>query len=514
MIKLNELIKSLTILKSVNEKELDVSGISYHSQKVSPGHIFVCIRGYKMDGHKYLSEAVTNGAIVAIVEELQENITIPQYVVKNSRKALSQLASVFYGQPSKDITMIGITATNGKTTTSYLINSILENHGLKTGLIGTVIIKMDDVTMPSQLTTPESLDLQMYLRQMSDKNVTHVCMEVSSMALETSRVDDIDFDIVTFNNVSREHIDSHGSFEKYFEAKSSLIRNAGPTKLAVLNLDCPYSSSLINQTKAQVVTFGIESQNGDFLCKNIDLTTGRAKFTVEILKPFIVKDTQYVPAQFDIELSVPGYHSVYNSMVAIIVALVSGVSIKTIQEGLKMFKGVERRFEFIFEDDIKIIDDHFANVGNINVTLETLKFMDYNKLHIVYAIRGERGSVVNRENSEAIVDWASKLGINEIIATKSKSHVTDKDRVTDSELLAFQEVISKAGIETHLYDELPEAISHALANVKPGDLILLAGCQGMDYGAQIILEKLHKIRPDLVEEKLFFPLKNRVAGIL
>lgn len=499
MVRLENLLNSIQIKKSYNEKDLNIDGISYHSKKVTKGHLFVCIKGYKTDGHKYLPQAVENGAVAAIVEEFQEGISIPQYVVENSRIALARLGAAFYNNPSKKMKMIGITATNGKTTTSFMTNAMLENEGLKTGLIGTVLIKMDDYCTPAELTTPESLDLQYYLNQMVDKHVSHATMEVSSAALETYRVEDVDYDIVTLNNISREHIDSHGSFEKYFEAKSSLIRNASEKSVAVLNLDCPYSASLIDKTKAQVITFGVNSREGHIACKNLDLTTGRAKFLLEILKPFEINGTSYEPTEFEVQLSVPGLHSVYNSMVAITIALLCGISISTIQKTLKTFSGVERRFQFIFEEDIKIIDDHFANSGNIDVTLETLKYMDYEKLHVVYAIRGERGPTVNRENAETIVKWASKLGLNEITATKSVSHVTSKDRVTDEELQAFQEVMDKAKIKVNLYDELPDSISHAISNAKTGDLILLAGCQGMDFGAEIALKQIAVIKDNLKE---------------
>lgn len=510
--KLAELLHAIDVQNVFNDKEQMISGVSYHSQKVSNGDLFVCVRGLKADGHIYLPQAVANGAVAAVVEEFQQEVNIPQYVVKDSRLALARLGAAFYDNPSKKMKMIGITATNGKTTTSYMTNAILENEGFKTGLIGTVSIKIDDTSIPSELTTPESLDLQYYLKQMVDCAVSHVSMEVSSQALEMHRVEEVDYDIVTLNNVSREHIDSHGSFEKYFEVKSSLIRNASEKSFAVLNLDDPYSASLVDKTKAQVITFGVNSKEGHIYCKNLDLTTGRGKFTVEILRSFKVNDTEYIPGEFEIELSVPGLHSVYNSMVAITVALLSGVSVSTIQETLKNFAGVERRFEFIFEDDIKIIDDHFANTGNINVTLQTLKYMDYQKLHLVYAIRGERGPTVNRENAETIVSWASKLGFNEIIATKSVSHVTAKDKVTDEELKVFEKVMDEANIKVNLYDELPEAIALALAKAKAGDLILLAGCQGMDHGAEIALHQLEKIKHNFSKEKLFLPLRNRVSG--
>ena len=142
-------------------------------------------------------------------------------------------------------------------------------------MLGTVSIKTDDYFIPSELTTPESLDLQYYLNEMVNKNVSHVTMEVSSSGLELHRVEKVDYDIVTLNNISREHIDFHGSFEKYFEFKSGFIKNAGEESTAILNLDCPYSASLVNKTKAQVITFGLNNKNGHIICKDLDLTTGR-----------------------------------------------------------------------------------------------------------------------------------------------------------------------------------------------------------------------------------------------
>ena len=514
MVKLYELLQSIQILEAWNEKDININGIKYNSKTVTPGNIFVCIKGFKTDGHAYILDAVENGAVALIVEDFQEGWDIPQFRVECGRQALSALSDQFYGNPSEGMKIIGITGTNGKTTTSFMSNAILESHGLKTGLVGSVMVKIDDFSEPSKLTTPESMDLQHYIARMRDKKVTHLTMEVSSSALELHRVKNVDFDIVTFNNISREHIDLHGSFEKYFNSKASLIRMAGPDKWAILNIDCPYSASLVKDTRAKLITFGIENSNGHLWCRNLDLSTGRAKFIVEIRKPFRVGKIEYKPSQFDIELLTPGYHSVYNSMVAIIVGLLCGVPIHTIQESLKTFIGVERRFEIIFEDDFIIIDDHFANSGNIDVTLGTLERMDYKKLKLVYAIRGSRGPIVNRENAETIVKWASRIGISEIIVTKSQSHVTDKDKVTDKELEVFQKVIYAAGIKIHLYEELNEAIAHALSHAERGDIVLLAGTQGMDYGANIALEQLREARPNMDEERLFEALGNRVVGII
>ncbi|NLZ38189.1 MAG: UDP-N-acetylmuramyl-tripeptide synthetase [Firmicutes bacterium] len=513
MITLFELLQAIPVLETWHLKDIEIKGIAYNSKNVTPGDIFVCIKGYKTDGHKYILNAVANGAVALVVEDYQVGWDIPQIRVANSRQALAALSNKFYGSPSQDMKVIGLTATNGKTTTSFMTNAILENYGLKTGLIGTVVVKYGDYYEPSQLTTPESLDLQYHLAQMKKQQVSHVCMEVSSSALELHRVDNVAFDIVALNNVSREHIDLHGSFANYFKHKSKLIKNAEPHQWAILNLDCPYAASLVEKTKARVLTYGVKNTEGTLHCKNVDLSTGRAKFTVEIKKEFQVGEITYSPQEFDIALYTPGFHSVYNAMVAIMVGLLCGVPIPIIQKSLLTFTGVERRFEIIFEDDFKIIDDHFANSGNIDVTLKTLQMMDYRKLALVYAIRGSRGPTVNRESAETIAAWAPKLGLKEIIATLSHSHVTEKDMVQEEELTAFQQVMEKAGIKVYLYPELPDAIAHALSLMGKGDIMLLAGCQGMDYGAKIALEQLNQLRPYIDKGLLFEPLGKRVAGM-
>ncbi|WDV47964.1 UDP-N-acetylmuramyl-tripeptide synthetase [Clostridiaceae bacterium M8S5] len=513
MIKLFELINSIDIIDSWNLKNININNIAYHSDKVTNNDIFVCIKGYKTDGHKYVKNAIENGACAIVVEDYQSGITLPQIQVADSRKALADLSCTYYDNPSNKMKLIGITATNGKTTTSFMLNHIFEKNKLNTGLVGTVMVKGGNFYEPSILTTPESLDLQGYFANMVQHGVTHTTMEVSSSALELKRVANVDFDIVSFNNVSREHIDLHGSFENYFQHKSSLIRNVKKGKWAVLNIDNPLIKELANKTQANVITFGIDNDEGHIVCRNLDLSTGRAKYTIEILKPFAVDNKIYEPCSFDIKLNFPGYHSVSNSMVAIIIAMICGVSIDVIKESMNTFVGVERRFEFIYEDDFIIIDDHFANTANINATFETIKHMSYNNLAIVYSIRGSRGVTVNRENAQAVANWASELGIKEIIASLSKSHVGAKDIVTDEELAVFNDVMNNANIKVHLYNELSDSIAHAINNVKSNDIILLSGCQGMDYGAQIALKQLHLLKPHLSEEKLFHTIKNRVAGI-
>ncbi len=514
MLMLRELLASVDILDSRNAAaDLPVTELAYHSARVSPGSLFVCIKGYKTDGHHYLPQAVEKGAGAAIVEDFQEAVSVPQFRVANSRQALAALADHYYGHPSRKLQVIGVTATNGKTTTTFMTNAVLESHGLKTGLIGTVIVKVGDTFTPAALTTPESLDLHHIFAQAVRQGVSHVSMECSSSGLELFRSGSVDFDIVAINNISREHIDLHGSFENYLAAKARLVREAGPKQWAIFNLDCPYSASLVQETRAQTVTYGFKKTAGDFVVTGLDLSTGRAAFQVELTRDLQVGDTLFKAQQFPVQLSVLGLHSVYNAMVAVIAGVLCGVPVETIQKALNKFRGVERRFELIFEDDFLIIDDHFANSGNIDVTLETLKFMEYRKLQIVYAIRGSRGVTVNRENAEALARWAPGLGVKEIIATTSRSHTDEKDFVTDEEIAVYRQVMAAAGVKTVIYEELPEAVAAGLDQLKTGDVMLMAGCQGMDHGARIALEQVYRRRPHLSKDEVFEALQNRVAGM-
>lgn len=407
--------------------------------------------------------------------------------------------------------MIGVTATNGKTTTTYMLNKMFEIGKIKSGLIGSVMNKIGDEIIPAVLTTPESVDLQGYLYNMKKKGVEKVAMEVSSSALELYRVNNVDFDIVSFNNFSREHIDQHGTFEKYWAAKSSLIINAKESSYAVLNLDDEYSKSLVHKTKARVITYSLTKEEGNLYCKDLELLKGRARFTVVINKPFETISGKLIEDDFELILGIPGYHSVANAMAAITIALIDDISPEVICEGLKNFDGVERRFQYIYENDFIIIDDHFANRGNINVTLETLKYMKYDKFHLVYAIRGNRGVTVNRENAETIMAWKERLGIERIIATKSIGDVGSKDTVKKEEEDVFLDVMDKANIKVDLYDSLEDAIKLALNDAGQGDIVMLAGCQGMDHGARIAVNILRQMKSELSDGYIFKSLENRIV---
>lgn len=497
--KLGKILNNVSIIEANFEinKEEDINSIAFHTDDVAKGSIFVAIKGYVTDGHKFIKKAKELGAKIAIVEDFSDE-DIRQIKVENSRIALADMARNFYEDPTKKMNVVGITATNGKTTTAFMLDSILKEDGRKTGIIGTVLTRYDDVKIPSVLTTPESLTLQSYFRDMLDKNISDVTMEVSSSAQELFRNKNIDFDIVTFNNLGREHIDQHGSFENYFRFKSRLIRHAKEDAIAILNADDEKIYSLKDKTKAHVFTFSLENNESDFGIENLDLSSGKGKFTFKINRDLNIKDRIIKKSDFDIDLGSVGYSSVMNSLVAIIVSLVLGIEKETIKKALKDFKGVERRFELIFDEEFKILDDHFANEKNIDATMETLKEMDYENLNILYAIRGKRGVEVNREITERLVKWIKILKPKSLSATLSKDTVKEKDRVTDEELKVFKDILEKNNIRCKIYDSLEEAINKSIDLMEKDDVLLLAGCQGMDKGAGFVKDKL--LRENMVKD--------------
>lgn len=491
------------------DENRDIPHIANDSREIGQGDIFVAMKGVLVDGHDYIQKAKDNGAVLAVVDHFTDD-DIPQIVVENPRKALADLACIFYNHPSKELKVFGVTATNGKTSTAYMIRDIFKAAGYEVGVVGTVEVQYKDVSIPSILTTPESIHLQKHLRDMVDAGIEVVVMEVSSSAQELYRSRGIDYDIVSFNNISEEHLEQHGTFEKYFHFKSRLIRHADEKTAVILNIDAPLIEGLIDKTKGDVLTAGIE-KDASIGIEDIDLSTGFAKFNYVVKEAHHSSRWNLEPVVLPIELEVAGYHSVLNAMIAITYGLLEGVDGATIQKALRNFSGVERRFELIYNKDYMILDDHFANEKNIAVTLETLCQMDYKNLHVLYAIRGGRGAALNRDNALEMVNWMDKLPLKTFYATRSEEVVSSKDVVTDSELAAFSEVMKDAGYDVPVIDDLKSAIAKVWDKVGEHDVFLLAGCQGMDHGAKYVWETLADESEG--EEKTYWlnKIENRIC---
>lgn len=510
--KLRDFLVGLEIIETKGNIDYDreIEKVEYNSKNISGNDIFVAIKGYKVDGHKFIQSAFENNSYVAIVEDFVD-VPINQIRVLNSRNALSRISANFCGNPSRDLDVVGITATNGKTTTSFMLKSIYEEANYKVGIIGTVFVKIDDFLVPSYLTTPESLDLQKYLKLFKEKNADKVIMEVSSAALELSRADDVDYNLVSFHNLSKEHMEQHGSYEAYKREKSKLITNAKSHQIALLNIDNKEIEDLINRTDASVYTFSMESKNCNFSIENLDLSTGRGNFDFIINEDIFLKNRTIKKDRFRVELNTAGYSSVMNAMDAIGLAILDGIDKEVIISALKKFRGVERRFEIIFEKDYKIIDDHFANEVNIDVTLETLCKMNYKEIKFLYAVRGNRGVELNEENALKIVQWKDKLNLKKVYATLSIGSVDWKDEVSNEEKEVFLKVMKENNIEVQLFERLDESIKYVLDIAQKDDVVLFAGCQGMDKGGRIALDYILEKNPNYDREEILLPIKDRIV---
>lgn len=491
--------------------EIEITGISDNSAKVKPGHIFVAIKGYEFDGHNYIDHAIAQGA-VAVIAERDVKADVPIIVVPDSRIALAQLCNFWHGYPAEAMKMIGVTASNGKTTTSFMIDSVLSSHYPMTGLIGTVVVKDGRQTISADLTTPSAHELYEILARMRDNGCSHVTMEVSSAGQELNRVHGVPYSIATFNNVTREHIDFHGSFENYWFHKTKLLKNLAPTSTAVLNADEPLIAGLQNEIQADSITYSLKNNPAHIQIEDIDLSTGAGIFRYRIPQDISSRNFSLPACDHHFHLKVLGLHNIYNAAVAITVGKLCNVPDETIESGLAQFGGVERRFQLIYDGDFKVIDDHFANTGNIDITLTTLGLMKYNKLHLLIAIRGSRGVVVNRENTETVVKWLPKLPFASLVLTDSLECAGVHDIVSPAERETVLNVFDEAGIKYRHYPKLSDAIHSILEAAGAGDVVLMGGCQGLDPGAHIALPFLAQRHSLPEREKILKILEGRVAG--
>ncbi len=387
--KLNELctaLKGLEGVKVFDFQDVDITGLAYDSRRVRPGHVFVALQGSKTDGHDYVMEAVKSGA-VAIVTEKAVNISMaqggissgfPQIVVPSSRKALACLASYFYGEPSRRLTYIGVTGTNGKTTICYLIRSILEASGKKVGLIGTVTCVTGRRCIPSSHTTPEALELHGLFREMIDSGVTHVVMEVSSHALVQDRVHGIDFKAAIFTNLSQEHLDYHKDMDAYREAKALLFQSLSPESFAVLNAEDPSSQYLAKRTKAQVLWYypgASKGIRGEVLGTALDGTEVALR-----------DEEQEVLVRYPLI----GSHNFRNLLAAVTTAKALGVELPFIKRGIDSMQCPPGRLDRIEGKGFSVFVDYAHTPHALESVLETVKPLVENRLLLVFGCGGDR----------------------------------------------------------------------------------------------------------------------------
>ncbi|GAB6182519.1 UDP-N-acetylmuramoyl-L-alanyl-D-glutamate--2,6-diaminopimelate ligase [Thermodesulfovibrio hydrogeniphilus] len=331
--------------------DIEISSVHYNSKEVKPNCLFIAIAGQNIDGHEFIDEAIKNGACAVVYEKARykpESIKDVTWIgVDNSRDALAWISNRFYGCPSNKLNVIGITGTNGKTTTSYLIREILKQYGKKTGVIGTIRYLIEDKEIKAQHTTPESLQFQQLLRTMLDNEVEYVISEVSSHALSLKRVDYTEFKIAVFTNLSRDHLDFHKDMEDYFQAKKRLFTELlAKDGTAIINFDDEYGRRLASEFKGKKILYSLENSDADLYVKDFKLTFKGTELQIVIKNPETFAISSNV---ISIKTPLLGIPNIYNTLSALSVAMALNVPIQTIQSALAGAKAPDGRFENIDE---------------------------------------------------------------------------------------------------------------------------------------------------------------------
>ncbi|WP_454191291.1 UDP-N-acetylmuramoyl-L-alanyl-D-glutamate--2,6-diaminopimelate ligase [Paenibacillus sp. Marseille-Q7038] len=466
--RLQELIDQLHVKHANGDTNVDITGISIHSQTLKPGDIFVCIpgvNGLQADRHLFIDKAVEAGA-AAVVVERDVKVNIPTIKVSDARYALAVLSNHFYGYPSTELKLIGITGTNGKTTTSYMLESILTEAGYRTGLMGNIGTKIGSEWFETDINTQDPNRLQYNLRKMRDQSVDFCVMEVSSQGLHMERVLGCDFRTAVLTNVSQDHLDYHGTMEEYIAAKGLLFSRMGNSfsadplgkKYAILNADDESSHFFKEVTPAQVVTYGIESK-ADVMAEDIQLTSKGTKFTI---KTSIGTEIM--------ELNLVGKFNVYNALAAISSAMVEGISLEDIKRGLLSLKSVAGRMEIIHAgQDFLVLVDYAHTPDGLENALTTLREFADQHIITVFGCGGDRDKTKRPIMGKLAAEYSDI-----IIVTSDNPRSEDPDLI----LLDIEQGVLGSDVFTGQYElitDRKQAINRAISLAKPGDIILIAG---------------------------------------
>lgn len=446
--KLSQLIENLEIKKIYNESDVEITGVHYNSREVTEGGLFVAIKGFVTDGHKYIPSAVKAGAAAVIAQEYTEGIAVPQIIVDDSRIAEAKVCATFFGNPSHSFQLIGITGTNGKTTCTYLVKQILEAEGKKTGLIGTNQNMIGDRIIETGRTTPDAFELHKLFAEMAQEKVDCVIMEVSSHALELGRVYGCRFSSAAFTNLTQDHLDFHVTMENYAAAKEKLF---AMTDCAVINADDPYGSAMASRAQCDTVTYGINS-GCSLKAEDVVLSENGVSFTV---------------AKTKFNLAIPGDFSVYNALCAIGIASSLGVPMDRISEALSSACGVKGRAEVVKTDtDYTVMIDYAHTPDGIENILKTVRGFAKGRVVIVFGCGGDRDNTkrpIMGEISGRLADFC--------IVTSDNPRSEDPMKIIGM----IEPGVKATGTPYIVIENRRDAIKYALDNAQKDDVIVLAG---------------------------------------
>ena len=478
-------VKAIQVIGEVQRK--DVSGLFYDSRRIIKNSVFIAIKGYKTDGHKFILDALNKGAIAVILEE---NNSVPDEIfthnnaakilVKDSRVAMAEISDSFFKHPSSKLKLIGITGTNGKTTTSYFIKSILETSGEKVGLLGTIANYIGDREFKASLTTPESSDLNELLLGMVNEGCSYAVMEVSSHSLVLNRVYGLNFSGGVFTNITSDHLDFHQNFENYFKAKKILFDSLTPSTFAVFNADDTSSLRLMKDSPAKLFSYGTLT-NSDFVIKNITFDLHGTSFNLV-----------YNGDEYNLFAKLVGEFNAYNAAAAFAVSVLQGVSEEKAIEGIKTCKQVPGRMEVVGCGHKKAIVDYSHTADSLEKALLSIKKLT-KKNQPIYTVFGCGG---NRDKTKRPLmgKIASELS-NRVIVTSDNPRFETPSQIINE---------IKNGIQKNNYNVIEnreEAIRFAIGNSEDDAVILIAG-KGHENYQEINGKRNHFSDKEIAEKYL------------
>jgi UDP-N-acetylmuramoyl-L-alanyl-D-glutamate--2,6-diaminopimelate ligase len=460
----SELLVGLGASRSGGDPE--VSGLDYNSRRVQPGWVFVAMHGDSSDGNRYIDTALQHGAVAVVTDSKKEHRRphVPWAIAPNGRRALARMSANFYGHPAEKLKIIGITGTNGKTTTSFLCESILRTCGKASALIGTIEYHVPGRVLPAPHTTPEALELNQVFAEAVAAGATHAVMEVSSHALVQERVWGVPYEAAVFTNLTRDHLDYHKDMDSYFKAKSILFAGCGspPPRAAVINADDEYGLSLAQikgSASEQVILYGI--QNGDFRATNIDLRPDGTTF--DLLTP--EGTTRF-------ETALIGGINVYNILAAAAATFACGCSLKQIVEAVRCFKQVPGRFEkvdcgqpFTVVVDYAHTDDALRNLTSIARDF-VRRGLGLGRVITVFGCGGDRD-----RTKRPLMAEAAGQGSDFVVLTSDNPRSEDPIQIIGDALPGLRKTSTRHEVEP----DRKKAIRLALIEAMPGDMVLIAG---------------------------------------
>jgi UDP-N-acetylmuramoyl-L-alanyl-D-glutamate--2,6-diaminopimelate ligase len=459
---LTQLLNSVHAIQVTGEvQRRDVADIVYDSRKVQRNSVFVAIKGYKTDGHKFLQDAINKGAVAVVVEDdnaipdvLIMHSQIAKILVTDCRKALAELSKGFYKGPTNKLKLIGITGTNGKTTSTFILKNILQNAGYKTGLVGTIANFAGDVKVDSKLTTPESNDLNRLFYDMIQAGCSYSVMEVSSHSLVLNRVYGLVFTAAIFSNITSDHLDFHNTFDEYLNAKKILFDGLGSNSFAIINSDDVNSQKIVKDSKAKVVTYGV-SDKSDYQIKNIVYDLNGTDFTITHNK-----------VDYKIRTTLIGTFNAYNATSAFATAHSLGINVKKIVEGIKSSPQVPGRFEVLGKAKKKVIVDYSHTADSLEKALQAVREIvkDKNQVVTVFGCGGDRDKTKRPVMGKVASDLSNKV------------FVTSDNPRNENPFEVIEDI--KKGLSKNNYEVVEnreEAIKKAIQDSNEDAVILIAG---------------------------------------